>query len=125
MLIFIKRTLDLAPMDHVFLSQIWLAVGHFYYYRWTHAHTNQYYLSWTELRAKSILISRKFKSPGDGMVYIIQNNIAIQTGAFWETVKSIQAMDEAKPIERVKLQRELHNRSYPALLCLWAPRRVE
>lgn len=79
-LILIKRTLDLALMDHGFLSQIWLAVDHFYYYRWNCARTNQYYLSWTELCAKSILISRKFKSSGEGLVCIIENNIAIQTG---------------------------------------------
>lgn len=82
---------DLALMDHVSQSRIWPALDHFYYYRWTRASTNRYYLSWTELCAKSIHISRKFKSPGEGLVYITENNIAIQTGPFWETVKILKA----------------------------------
>lgn len=49
MAIFIKSSLDVVLMDHIFLSQIWTVVDHFYYYRWTHACANQYYLSWTEL----------------------------------------------------------------------------
>ena len=103
MYIFIKWTSDLALTDHVFLSQTWLAVDHFYYYRWTRARTNRYYLSWAELCAKSILISRKFKSPGEGLAYITANNIAIQTGVFFggETDKILQAMEKAKAIERV------------------------
>ncbi len=101
MLIFIQWTSDLTLITHVFLSQIWPTMDHIYYYRWTRAHTNRYYLSWTELCAKSILISRKFKSPGVRLVYITQNNIAIQTGGFWETVKILQAIDKAEAIERV------------------------
>lgn len=79
MAIFIKSSLDVVLMDHIFLSQIWPVVDHFYYYRWTHACANQYYLSWTELCAKSMLILRKFNSPAEGLVYIIENNKSIQT----------------------------------------------
>lgn len=74
MFIFIKWTSDLAQIDHVFLSQIWLALDHFYYYRWTRARTNRYYLSWTELCAKSILISRK-SSPLEKDWFTLQRTI--------------------------------------------------
>lgn len=54
----------------------------------------------TELCAKSILFSRKFKSPGGGLVYIKENNIARQT--FGKQVKIFQAVEKAKAIKRVK-----------------------
>ncbi len=37
-------------------------------------------------------------------MYITENNIAIQTGGFWETVKILQAIDKAQAIQRVKFK---------------------
>lgn len=52
--------------NHVFLCPSCSALDHFYYNRWTRARTNRYYLSWAELCAKSILISRKVKGGDEG-----------------------------------------------------------
>lgn len=46
----------------------------FYYYRWTCARTNRYYLSCTELCAKSIFISRK-SSPLEKGWFTLQRTI--------------------------------------------------
>lgn len=93
----------MALIDHCFyLRSGWLWI----IFIITDGLTNRYYLSWTELCAKSILISRKFKSPGERLVCITENNIAIQTGGFWETVKTPQTTHTTKVTEQVKLERE-------------------
>lgn len=100
MAIFMKSSLDVVLMDHIFLSQIWPVADHFYYYRWTHACANQYYLSWTELCAKSMLILRKFNSPAEGLVCIIENNKSIQTLG-----NSQDSWGDGKATETTRLQR--------------------
>lgn len=50
-------------MDRIFQSAIWAGMDHFYYYRWTRAHTNRYYLSRTELCAKSIHLLEEIQVP--------------------------------------------------------------
>lgn len=95
MSIFINWTSDLELTDRNVLSQICLTEDCFCYYRWTHAWTNQYYISQAKVCAKSNLITGKFKSPGEraGLYYRGQHSDERKH------VKTLQTGNKSKPLE--------------------------
>lgn len=99
-------TSDLTPIDHVFLCQIWPAVDHFYFYRWTDARTNRYYLSWTEY-VPNPSSSQGNSSPLEKGWFILERTILqFKLEAFRKQVKILQAMDKSKAVERVKFKED-------------------